>query len=111
MLEFARWASSDPWWTNSPPRSSGGGGGACWGRYGPRRAGGRRRRGGALVQVLVGPRQVGKTTAAAQIERRLGWPCVTASADAAIPHPPEWIQTQWRPGGHARAGGGGGGVA
>ncbi|OGA69297.1 MAG: hypothetical protein A3G83_04810 [Betaproteobacteria bacterium RIFCSPLOWO2_12_FULL_68_20] len=54
------------------------------------------RRGRALVQVLVGPRQVGKTTAAAQIERRLGWPCVTASADAAIPHPPEWIETQWR---------------
>jgi hypothetical protein len=54
------------------------------------------RRGPALVQVLVGPRQVGKSTAAAQVESRLGWPCVTASADAAIPHPPEWIETQWR---------------
>jgi predicted AAA+ superfamily ATPase len=49
-----------------------------------------------LLQVLVGPRQVGKTTAAAQLEARLGWPCHSASADAALPHPPEWIETQWR---------------
>ncbi|MBE7500537.1 MAG: AAA family ATPase [Verrucomicrobiales bacterium] len=49
-----------------------------------------------LLQVLVGPRQVGKTTAAAQIEKRLGWPSVVASADAPLPHPPEWIETQWR---------------
>lgn len=49
-----------------------------------------------LLQVLIGPRQVGKTTAAAQVERRLGWPSVVASADAPLPHPPEWIETQWR---------------
>jgi hypothetical protein len=49
-----------------------------------------------LLQVLVGPRQVGKSTAAAQVERRLEWPSHTASADAALPHPPEWIETQWR---------------
>ena len=49
-----------------------------------------------LVQVLMGPRQVGKTTAATQIEKRLGWPSVVASADSALPHPPEWIETQWR---------------
>ena len=49
-----------------------------------------------LLQVLVGPRQVGKTTAASQVEKRLGWPSVVASADAALPHPPEWIETQWR---------------
>ena len=42
-----------------------------------------------LLQVLVGPRQVGKTTAASQVEKRLGWPSVVASADAALPHPPE----------------------
>lgn len=36
-----------------------------------------------LLQVLVGPRQVGKTTAASQVEKRLGWPRVVASADAA----------------------------
>jgi len=34
-----------------------------------------------LLQVLVGPRQVGKTTAAAQ-----DWPSHTASADAALPN-------------------------
>ncbi|MGO9199978.1 MAG: hypothetical protein ACLQM8_05495 [Limisphaerales bacterium] len=38
-----------------------------------------------LLQVLVGPRQVGKTTAASQVEERLGWPSVVASADAALP--------------------------
>jgi uncharacterized protein len=50
----------------------------------------------ALLQVIVGPRQVGKSTAAAQVERRLGWPSHSASADAPLPHPPEWIETQWR---------------
>lgn len=49
-----------------------------------------------LLQVLVGPRQVGKSTAAAQVEKQLAWPSHTASADAALPHPPEWIETQWR---------------
>lgn len=49
-----------------------------------------------LLQVLVGPRQVGKTTAAAQVEARLGWPSQTATADTPLPHPPEWIETQWR---------------
>ncbi len=57
----------------------------------------------ALLQVLVGPRQVGKSTAASQVEARLGWPSHTASADAALPHPPEWIETQWRLA-HAKAG-------
>jgi uncharacterized protein len=50
----------------------------------------------SLLQVLVGPRQVGKTTAAGQVEKRLGWPSVVSSADAALPQPPEWIETQWR---------------
>jgi predicted AAA+ superfamily ATPase len=50
----------------------------------------------ALLHVIVGPRQVGKSTAAAHVERRLGWPSVTATADAALPHPPEWIETEWR---------------
>jgi predicted AAA+ superfamily ATPase len=49
-----------------------------------------------LLHVLVGARQVGKSTVAAQIERRLGWPSHTASADAPRPHPPEWIEVQWR---------------
>lgn len=49
-----------------------------------------------LIQALVGPRQVGKTTAASQVEKVLGWPSVVAAADSAVPHPPEWIETQWR---------------
>jgi len=55
-----------------------------------------RRRSPALLHVLIGPRQVGKTTAAGQVEASLGWPSHTASADAPLPHPPEWIETQWR---------------
>ena len=50
----------------------------------------------ALLQVIIGPRQVGKSTAATHIEEQLGWPSHTASADAPLPHPPEWIETQWR---------------
>ncbi|MFZ9745143.1 MAG: ATP-binding protein [Opitutaceae bacterium] len=48
-----------------------------------------------LVQVLVGPRQVGKTTAAQQLVARLGWPHVWAAADAPLPPGPEWIESQW----------------
>lgn len=50
----------------------------------------------ALLQVLVGPRQVGKSTAAAQVRERLGWPSVVASADAPLPLAPAWIESQWR---------------
>ncbi len=49
-----------------------------------------------LLQVIVGPRQVGKTTAAEQLVARLGWPSVFAAADAPLPPGPEWIETQWR---------------
>lgn len=49
-----------------------------------------------LVQVIVGPRQVGKTTAAQQLATRLGWPQVFAAADAPLPLGPEWIETQWQ---------------
>jgi len=49
-----------------------------------------------LLQVVVGPRQVGKSTAAEQVVNRLGWPVHSASADSALPHPPEWIETQWQ---------------
>lgn len=49
-----------------------------------------------LIQAIVGPRQVGKTTAALHLEKSLGWPSQVASADAPVPHPPEWIESQWR---------------
>ncbi|MBN1359637.1 MAG: ATP-binding protein [Sedimentisphaerales bacterium] len=49
-----------------------------------------------VFQVIVGPRQVGKTTAAQQIIEQLGVPSVYASADSPLPVGPEWIETQWR---------------
>lgn len=48
------------------------------------------------MQVIVGPRQVGKTTAAEQLIARLAWPHVLAAADSPLPPGPEWIETQWR---------------
>jgi hypothetical protein len=48
-----------------------------------------------LLQVIVGPRQVGKTTAAEQLVDGLGWPSVFAAADTPLPPGPEWIETQW----------------
>lgn len=49
-----------------------------------------------LIQVVVGPRQVGKTTAADQVAKRLQWPTIIESADAALPHPADWIELQWK---------------
>ncbi len=54
------------------------------------------RRKTALIQVIVGPRQVGKTTAAEQLVRLLGWPSAWAAADLPLPPGPEWIETQWQ---------------
>ncbi len=50
----------------------------------------------ALIQVIAGPRQVGKTTAAEQLRDRLKWPSVWAAADVPLPPGPEWIETQWQ---------------
>ncbi len=49
-----------------------------------------------VFQVIMGPRQVGKTTAARQIMDEIGIPSVYASADSPLPVGPEWIETQWR---------------
>lgn len=53
------------------------------------------RRGPPLIQIVVGPRQVGKTTAARTVER--GWPGPTryAAADLPIPPGPEWVESHW----------------
>lgn len=48
-----------------------------------------------FVRVVVGPRQVGKTTAAEQIAESLGWPAHVITADSPRPHQPEWIDLQW----------------
>jgi len=49
-----------------------------------------------LIQVIIGPRQVGKTTAAKMAAER--WPgrVVYASADLPLPPGPEWIENQWQ---------------
>jgi len=48
------------------------------------------------LQVVLGPRQVGKTTALQQLIRRWSHPSHYATAD--LPSPPDshWIQTQWQ---------------
>ena len=48
------------------------------------------------IQVLFGPRQVGKSTLARQMIQRLGWPHCTASADAVGTAQSSWILDQWQ---------------
>ncbi len=49
-----------------------------------------------VIHVLIGPRQVGKTTIAHQIEKSIGIPTVYATADSPVPLDSAWIETQWR---------------
>lgn len=49
-----------------------------------------------VFQVITGPRQVGKTTAAKQIIERFPHTSIYASADAPLPAEPDWIDGQWR---------------
>lgn len=48
------------------------------------------------IQVIIGPRQVGKTVAAEQVVRHLELPAIIATADTPLPPGPEWIDTHWR---------------
>lgn len=48
-----------------------------------------------LLQVVVGPRQVGKSTAARAIAARWAGPVHAAAADLPLPPGPEWIEAQW----------------
>jgi len=48
-----------------------------------------------LLQVVIGPRQVGKTTAVQQLLKRLKNPSHVAAADTALPPGPEWIESHW----------------
>ena len=48
-----------------------------------------------LLEIVVGARQTGKSTAADQVASRWGGPVRQASADLALPPGPEWIETQW----------------
>ena len=49
----------------------------------------------AFIQVLLGPRQVGKTTLALQIAEDLNKPCHYESADIATLQDLNWIIQQW----------------
>lgn len=49
-----------------------------------------------VMHVLIGPRQVGKTTIAKQLVNSLGIPAVMATADSPTPLDGAWIETQWR---------------
>jgi len=48
-----------------------------------------------FLHVLIGPRQVGKSTAAKQIAEQTQLPCVIATADSPQPVGPEWIESNW----------------
>jgi predicted AAA+ superfamily ATPase len=64
-----------------------------------------------FIQVLAGPRQVGKTTLARQVMDAIGIPGHFASADAPDPEDVGWIYTQWAIGRQqARMGGRAGGL-
>jgi predicted AAA+ superfamily ATPase len=49
-----------------------------------------------VIHVLIGPRQVGKTTIARQIEQTIGFPAIYATADSPVPLDSAWVETQWR---------------
>jgi len=47
------------------------------------------------IQVLAGPRQVGKSTLVAQVTARLGLPVHSVSADGPDAQHPSWLAMQW----------------
>ncbi|MBI4872613.1 MAG: ATP-binding protein, partial [Candidatus Riflebacteria bacterium] len=51
-----------------------------------------------FLQVLTGPRQVGKTTLARQVEGRCRLPVVFASADGPLLEDHGWLEAQWQRG-------------
>jgi predicted AAA+ superfamily ATPase len=50
----------------------------------------------SVIHALIGPRQVGKTTIARQIEEFIAIPFIYATADSPLPPDTAWIETQWR---------------
>lgn len=48
-----------------------------------------------LIQIMAGPRQVGKTTLAGQIEQAMAFPVHYASADGPALRGSSWIEQQW----------------
>lgn len=56
----------------------------------------RRLSGPNLIQLVAGPRQVGKTTAVRMLEKRWPGPSHYAAADVSPPPGSEWIDTHWQ---------------
>ncbi|HHQ41051.1 MAG TPA: ATP-binding protein [Chromatiales bacterium] len=56
-----------------------------------------------FIQVIAGPRQVGKTTLVRQVTAALGLPTVHASADEPTLRGPGWLAQQWEAARHAAA--------
>lgn len=50
----------------------------------------------SVIHALIGPRQVGKTTIARQIQESINFPAIYATADSPVPLDSAWIETQWR---------------
>lgn len=49
-----------------------------------------------VIHAMIGPRQVGKTTLARQVETSIDFPSLYATADSPVPLDAAWIETQWR---------------
>jgi len=49
-----------------------------------------------VIHVMIGPRQVGKTTIACQIQEAIDIKSLYATADSPVPVDYNWIETQWR---------------
>jgi predicted AAA+ superfamily ATPase len=49
-----------------------------------------------VIHLMNGPRQVGKTTIARQIQDAIGIPAIYATADSPVPLDAAWVETQWR---------------
>ncbi len=49
-----------------------------------------------IIHIIIGPRQVGKTTAAHQIASMWNGPSVIVTADSPLPPGPSWIESAWR---------------
>lgn len=55
------------------------------------------------LQVVAGPRQVGKSTLVQQVVEAAGLPVRSASADQPTLRGPEWIAQQWQAARHLRS--------
>lgn len=50
----------------------------------------------SFIQVVIGPRQTGKTTAVMQAVKAAALPVRVASADSAVEVGSEWVEVEWR---------------